>query len=97
MISKEEKEKVIRELNSKFNQSLKCPMCGNNHFIIGDGYFNTFIQDDFKTINMGGSSIPSIPIICNKCGFMSLHALGILGLLPKDTVHADEKGEENGK
>ncbi len=97
MITQEEKQKIVEKLDRKFNHSLKCPMCGNSHFIIGDGYFNTFMQDDFKTVNMGGASIPSIPIICNKCGFMSLHALGILGLLPKDTVHVDEKGGENGK
>ena len=97
MISQEKKEKIIQKLNEKFNSTeIKCPMCGNNHFIIGDGYFNSFIQDNFKNINLGGPSIPSIPIICNKCGFISLHALGVLGLLPKDD-NRNKEGEENGK
>lgn len=97
MINSEEKEKIVVVLNERFNsQEVKCPMCGNNHFIIGDGYFNTFIQDDIKAVNLNGPSIPSIPIICNKCGFISLHALGILGLLPKKDNEKKEGGD-NGK
>ncbi len=97
MISSKEKQKIIEKLNKLFNtHGLKCPMCGNNHFIIGDGYFNSYIYDDFKTINLGGPSIPSIPIICNRCGFISMHALGVLELLPKEE-DKENKGGEDGK
>lgn len=97
MISQEEKQEIAQELNKRLSSvGLKCPMCGNRHFIIADGYFNNFLQDSFKNINLGGESIPSIPIICSKCGFISMHALGILGLLPKQ--RDDEKeGGKNGK
>lgn len=96
MIKQEEKQRIILELNKRFNSSgIKCPMCGNNHFIIGDGYFNSFMQDDFRSLNLGGPSIPSIPVICNNCGFISMHALGILGLLPKQ--ENTEKGGDHGK
>lgn len=97
MITQEEKQKIITELYKRIDSNgVKCPMCGNKHFIIGDGYFNSFVQDDFKSLNLGGPSIPSIPIICNKCGFISMHALGILGLLPKnDNVKGE--GGDNGK
>lgn len=97
MISPDEKQRIIVELDKRFNSSsIKCPMCGNNHFIIGDGYFNTFIQGDLKQTTLGGPSIPSIPVICGNCGFISMHALGVLGLLPKhdNTV---QKGGEHGK
>ena len=97
MISKEEKQKIISELNNRINSgNLKCPMCGNNHFIIADGYFNTPMQDNLNGLEIGGPSIPSIPIICNRCGFISSHALGILGLLPPKTGD-NQKGGENGK
>lgn len=99
MISKEEKQKIISELNNRINLgNLKCPMCGNNHFIIADGYFNTMMQDHLNGIVLGGPSIPSIPsiaIVCNKCGFISSHALGVLGLLPKQNEDS-QKGGENG-
>lgn len=96
MITQEEKQRIILELNKRFGSSgIKCPMCGNNHFIIADGYFNTFMQDDLRQTNLGGPSIPSIPVICDNCGFVSMHALGILGLLPQK--EPTEKGGEYGK
>lgn len=94
MISNEEKQRIISELNNRINSGdIKCPMCGNKHFIIADGYFNTMMQDRLNGIVLGG---PSIPIICNRCGFISSHALGILGLLPPKTGD-NQKGGENGK
>lgn len=97
MISQEEKQKIIQKLNEKLGSSgAKCPMCGNARFIIADGYFNTFVQDNLNGINLGGESIPSISIICNKCGFMSLHALGVLGLLPRQN-NDEKEGGNNGK
>lgn len=97
MITQKEKQIIIQELNKRFGPNgIKCPMCGNNHFIIGDGYFNSFMQDDFRNLNLGGPSIPSIPIICNKCGFISSHALGVLGLLPKND-NEGKKGGNNGR
>ena len=97
MISKEEKEKIVSELNKRINSGdIKCPMCGNKNFIIADGYFNSIMQDSLNGLLLGGPSIPSIPIICTHCGFISSHALGILGLLPKQTEES-QKGGENGK
>lgn len=97
MITPEEKQRIIEELSKRLSSNgIKCPMCGNSHFIIGDGYFNTVIQDGLKSINLGGSTIPSIPIICDRCGFISSHALGILGMLPHPNNDKKEGGE-NGK
>lgn len=97
MISKEEKQKIISELEKRINSGdMKCPMCGNKSFILADGYFNSIMQDSLNSLAPGSPSIPSIPIICNRCGFISLHALGILGLLPKQTEES-QKGGENCK
>lgn len=97
MINKEEKQTIVSKLNNRINSGdIKCPMCGNKHFIIADGYFNTPMQDNLNGIKIGGQSIPSIAIVCNNCGFISSHALGILGLLPKQTGDS-QKGGDNGK
>ena len=97
MISNEEKQKIISELSKRINSGdIKCPMCGNKHFIIADGYFNTTMQDKLDDYVIGGPSIPSIAIVCNNCGFISSHALGILGMLPKPKKES-EKGGQNGK
>lgn len=96
MISQEEKQKLADKLNEKFGSSgLKCPMCGNNHFVIVDGYFNSPMQSDLNDFSIGGPSIPSIPIICDKCGFISMHALGVIGML--SISDKKEKEGDNGK
>jgi hypothetical protein len=56
-------------------------MCLNRNFVISDGYFLNSLQNNFKNINLGGESVPTIAIICSNCGFTSQHSLGILGLL----------------
>ncbi|MCD7972344.1 MAG: hypothetical protein LUG18_06715 [Candidatus Azobacteroides sp.] len=87
MLSNEQKKKIVEELAKRTN-GLTCPMCQNKSFIMSDGYFNNSMQADLRNINIGGPSIPTIGIICNRCGFVSQHALGTLGLLPK--IEEDE-------
>ena len=97
MISNEEKQRIVSELFKRINSvKIKCPICGNDHFIIADGYFNSTLQDNLNGFVIGGPSMPSIPIVCNRCGFISSHALGILGLLPKQNDN-NQKGGEDGK
>lgn len=88
-ITQEEKEEVIKKLAEKGVKGV-CPMCGNNNFVVADAYFSNTLQPQLGTTSLGGPSIPTIPIICSKCGFVSQHALGMLGLLPKEE-------EKNGK
>lgn len=65
-------------------------MCGKNSFTLADAYIRLELQDDLRNINLGGPSIPTASIICTHCGFVSLHALGILGLLNKDSPKENE-------
>ena len=95
MISQEEKNKIAEKLNKRFaDHGLKCPMCGNTSFTLADGYFSNVIQDNLRRQILGGPSIPAIPIICDKCGFISMHALGTLGLLPP--INEEKKEVNNG-
>lgn len=81
------KEEIIRALNKK-RVRLPCPRCGNSSFTLIDGYFNVLIQNDLNIFNISGPSVPSIVTACIKCGYLSQHALGALGLLPTN-------GQEN--
>ncbi len=58
-------------------------MCGNNNFVMLDGYFVHDIQPNLKGRIIGGTNVPSIGVACKRCGFISQHALGALGLLKK--------------
>jgi hypothetical protein len=86
MLSELQKQELIKKLDEKFKlsgQALKCPMCTNQNFSIADGYFNNTLQENLSSIALGGTSIPTIGIVCTNCGFLSQHALGIINALPQ--------------
>lgn len=94
-MDQEKKTEIIRTLNER-SVTLPCPRCGNPSFTLIDGYFNEMIQPNtntLNTLNIGGPSIPSIITACTRCGYLSQHALGALGLLPNN----NEKKEEQKK
>jgi ribosomal protein S27AE len=93
MLTDEKKADLIRVLSERLEKYAKrsaCPMCGHGHFTIADAYLSNTLQSDFKLVNLGGPSIPSLAIICTNCGFISQHSLGILGLLPAE-VNRDKE------
>ena len=77
-----EKDRIIAALNDK-GVSGPCPRCGNNGFTIVDGYSKITVQKTLTELVLGGPSIPAIITACTKCGYISTHAAGALGLLPK--------------
>jgi hypothetical protein len=53
-----------------------CPRCGNQHFSILEGYTFFPINETTGTI-LGGPTIPAILVVCNACGAITPHALGV--------------------
>lgn len=86
MITQEQKELIVNKLTQKLkDKGVICPMCGNNHFFIADGYFYNDLQDTLNGFRLGGSlALPTIPIVCDNCGFISQHSLGVLGVMPSE-------------
>ena len=57
---------------------------GNRVFPVSDRSQSVLeaLQNDYKNLIIGGGPlIPSIIIVCNNCGYLSQHSLGVLGLL----------------
>lgn len=80
-MSQEEKNNIVRILQEK-GAVMPCPRCGKNQFTLADGYLNNSLQQDLNGITIGGPSIPSVAVVCTNCGYISQHAIGVLGLLP---------------
>jgi len=85
----EQANEVIRALQAK-GVTRPCPRCGNAHFTLLEGFFNQPLSNDLAAPSgtMGfstGPTVPSIVTACARCGFLSQHALGVLGLsIPAD-------------
>lgn len=82
-LSKDQIGKII-EILEKRGATQPCPRCGNKNFSILEGYFNQTLQTELKGMVIGGPSVPTVVVVCSKCGYISQHALGTLGLLPKE-------------
>lgn len=90
LLSLAQKEELIAALEKK-GVPRACPMCVTNSWTIADGYFNNTLQANPSAINLGGVGIPTVAIICSNCGFISQHAIGVLGFLPNESQAEDKK------
>ena len=95
-IPTEEKNRIIQALE-KAGAILPCPRCGNQTFSLVGGYFNQFVQPKLAGIIIGGPSVPSVAVICDRCGFIAQHALGTLKLLPSKAEVAPTKAPPEGE
>ena len=88
MIDKDKREEIVSALNARAPQ-LECPMCHEKSFTIVDGYVLFSLQEKTNRMTLGPSTfLPSVSIVCNKCGFISFHALGALELLPQEKTQS---------
>lgn len=80
-----EKQKIVDALSER-KAAQPCARCNEKTFTLLEGYFNQSIQQNLtKGMVVGGPSIPSVVVVCNNCGYMSQHALGVLGLMPENS------------
>lgn len=89
-LSQEEKDEIIEILKER-GAIQSCPRCGHGNFTILDGYMTHSLQSKLEGQVIGGPAIPTVAVICNNCGFVSEHALGVLGLLEDEKVESDDE------
>ena len=79
MLTTEKKQLIINKLLERISR-YQCPICHNGSFTIVDGYLANTLQNDFSSMQLGGSFLPSVALVCNKCGFTSMHNAKVLGI-----------------
>lgn len=90
MLTNERKKEIIVALSQRI-EKMNCPICQKENFSLLDGYINEGVQDDYKHQVIGVKTrIPSVALVCNNCGFISQHSLGVLGLLPQQEESTDK-------
>lgn len=82
--------KFTEALNSK-KASAACVSCGNNNWTLVPQA--ALIPQWINSLPAPG--IPVSVAICNNCGFVRLHSLGALGLLPPDKIEPEASNGQN--
>ena len=81
-MNQQNKEAIVRALKEK-KVSQPFPRCGSFNFqVIGQTIIS--MNESPKIISLGEAGVPAAVIVCSNCGFITLHALGSLGLMPKE-------------
>ena len=97
-LNDDEKQNIIEVLNKR-GAKQPCPRCRNKNFALIDGYFNqpirTSIPVGITDIINEGPFVSSVVVVCTRCGYLSQHALSVLGLLPAE--EAQPKDETAGE
>ena len=76
---KEIQERIIKALEAKMGKAApKCPICGHNHWSVGNRYVVLSVSKNPKQVTIGGENYPLIPLVCSNCG--NTHLLNLLTL-----------------
>lgn len=80
-MTSDQANEIIQALKQR-GATRPCPRCGNAHFTLLEGFFNQPLSGDpaMPSGLSSGPTVPSVVTACGRCGFLSQHALGVLGL-----------------
>lgn len=71
-------EKLVKELSSKIkHKKYKCPICDHEEVMqaVNGIFINILHEKDLNPLRFGPTGIPTLPIICNNCGYITQHAV----------------------
>ncbi|TLS37748.1 hypothetical protein [Pseudalkalibacillus caeni] len=77
-----EKKKEIKSVLMEKGANLPCGRCGSDSLFIEDYYGVDVFQDDPNALNLNGEKVPTVVVVCKKCGNLYHHAAKFL--LPND-------------
>ena len=75
----------------KGSRDVRCPICTDNQWEFAGAFHMSMLQEAPTGLRIGGSAIPTLPLICGNCGFVANFAADKLGLLPPPASTTEEK------
>ena len=93
-ISTDDKHRIISALKARGAGS--CPRCRDSQWTVSE-YSMIEVQATMDRHSAETTTIPSIMIVCEHCGFISQHALQPLGIWPESSVNLDNRKSRSAK
>lgn len=78
-LSPEHQQNISKALAQR-GVTLPCPRCGENAWNVLDVFISNPLAEDVGTVTIGGPVLPTIGVLCARCGFLAEHAVASLGL-----------------
>lgn len=76
------REDIVKRIQDK-GVNRPCPRCNGDQFSLVDGFAVFGMVEDLQDETVK-NLVPSVCVACNRCGYLTFHALGPLGLINKD-------------
>ena len=86
--------RIAELLTIAYGKYHKCVVCGHNEADIVHKYTSIKLADQLNVIHIGGETetIPSVMIVCKRCGHINIFALKVLKNIKKfDKEHPKEE------
>ena len=93
-ISTDDKHRIVNALKARGAGS--CPRCRDSQWTVSE-YSMIEVQATMDRNSAETTTIPSIMIVCEHCGFISQHALQPLGIWPENTVDLGNRKSDSAK
>lgn len=93
-LTQQQIDKVIKHLKQNAPNGIKCPVCGQSHWLVNDTIFQTIEFSGANiTLAKGMSLVPLVMITCSNCQQTLLFNAIKLGLLNfnGDLIEENEK------
>lgn len=90
---KDVKERLVKAIQEKTGGQKPCSICGRQQWSVSTQFTAVTVSNDPRAIQLGGTILPSVPIICSHCGnthFLNLLVLGFTDLAELK-IDEDEK------
>lgn len=74
-----QQEQIVHRLR-ELGATLPCPRCGASSFSVVKKLGAMPVDPALSVAGVEGMALPAALLVCNQCGFLSSHALTVLGL-----------------
>ena len=80
-MDEKEKDRILKRF-SELIPNPECPMCLNRQFTIVDSYITMPVADEYQKLSpLFKRAIPSVGVICTRCGYISIHSMSVMKLM----------------
>ena len=86
-----QQEQIVHRLR-ELGATLPCPRCAAAAFSLVKELSSVSVDVDAGTAHACDLILPTVLLVCNQCGFLSSHALTVLGLADEILGHSAGDG-----